>query len=350
MNYLVLDDLLIFLVKSFFLLFFLISFSFYDIKEGRIPNKVLLFMLVIGILLNLTVDKEFFIEIIKNCFLFFIISFILWELALINAGDVKLLALIPLFFVYYTKISQIKLFIFYLISVFSVYLIFSLIYKIKRKKLDLKEVTRIFLNSLTRINLTNFILTIFTLFTIFYVLNLSFWLSFVLIFFVISLIDNIEYEKSVIYFTFLFIALMLFLNKNLYKNIMFYKQIAFLTFWILFFRYFLFILIYFSSIKEKKVEELKVNDKLAEVPVKFGNTYGLYKLIPFDLYSFYKIKELAIDDYNPSIGLQKENLSKIKRFFKQNKRKKVKVFEETPFVPFLLIAFILTFFSILAIL
>ncbi len=343
MTYLVLDNFLIFLVKSFFLIFFLTLLSFFDVKKGKIPNKILIIMLVVGILLNLIVSRDFFFDVIKTSILFFLFSFVLWELALINAGDVKLLGVIPLYFTYSFSVSFPTLFLAFLSFVFFFYTFFMLFFKLIRKQLKIKEIFVTFAFSLRSINYFQFFLVVFSLFTFFYFLNFDFFLSFLLLFFVVVLLNNLKEVKSIFYFIFFVISFLLFLTNGFYKNLNFWKQLIFLSLIILFFRHFFFILVYFSSLKYKKIEELRIGDKLAEVPLKIGNSFAIFKITPLDLYFFYKIKESAIDNYDPSLGLEEHNIYKLKKFFKQNHKNKVGVFEEIPFVPFLLLTYLLLF-------
>jgi len=339
---------IIFAIKSFFLLFFLILLSFYDIKKGIIPNKILLLMLIIGLILNFILDFENFLRAIVYSLIFFIISFIFWELALINPGDVKLISLLPLFFVYNTKVEEITVFIFYLTVVFMVYLVFNIFKKIKTKKLKKKELKDSIIRNFKNYNIFLFFLSVFSLFTIFSFLNLNLWLSFILIFVFIVFTNQLKVEeRKIIYFLVFAISILIFLKNEYYSNIGFFKNLVIIGLWLFILRYFLFVILFYYSITYKKVEELKIGDKLAQIPIKVGEKYGLLDLQPFDLFSFYRIKEMAFDNYNPSIGLEKENINKIKKFFKLNNIKKIKVFEEIPFVPFLLVSFILTFFSFL---
>jgi len=323
-------------------LFFLIILAYYDIYEGRIPNKLLLIMLLVGLVINFF-SLDFWKEILLTILASFIFSYIFWELSFLNAGDVKLLTILPLYLPYNTLINPMESLFFILITLFILYYSYLFIKRLLKDKEFLKIVFKEYFNYLKNINWISLFVILFSLSVI---LNFVYYdplltLLLVLIsFLAFDYFVSEELKPHVLLFFFV-VSLFVFLKTGLYNDFTFYKQLLFVFVLIIVIRTLLYISSYFISTKSKKIEELKVGDKLALVPVKINNSYQLHRLIPYNIFSIYFIKKHAIDDYDPSIGLQKDNINKIKKFFKMNHLYKVKVFEEVPFLPFLFLSFIL---------
>ncbi|MEO2154862.1 MAG: prepilin peptidase [Nanoarchaeota archaeon] len=335
----------IYFIKFFFGLFFLIYLSLTDFFYGKISNKLLILMFLIGVLINILFEREHFLTILLTFIFTFIFAYIFWELSFLNSGDVKLLPVISLYLPYQTQINPMVSLAIYSFLVFSLFFVAILIRKLVKKELKLKVVLNEIINYLRRINYLYFLITLFTFSVLLFYLNINIFLSIILIFLVFALIDllikNYELDyKTITLIVFIF-SLFFAYKFQLIFDPLFWKHFLILTFLIVFIRVPLYILSYFASIKVKRIEELKINDKLARVPVKVGNSFQLLRLIPYNLFSIYFIKKHAIDDYDPSLGLQKENINKIKRFFKMNHIKKVEIFEEIPFVPIFLFAYLL---------
>lgn len=107
-----------------------------DIKTKRIPNKFILSAASIGLffymiaLVTGTVNFTYFLEVMVNVFISFVVSFGIWKLGLWPAGDAKLVVtfsfLIPLCYYAQTYLYLFPSFAF-LINIFFVYLSFLMV-------------------------------------------------------------------------------------------------------------------------------------------------------------------------------------------------------------------------------
>jgi len=124
---------------SFLLLTILLTSIFVvreDIKTKRIPNKFILSAASLGLFFYVialaagTVNFIYFLEVMTNAFISFIVSFGIWKLGLWPAGDAKLVItfsfLMPLRYYAQTYLHPFPSFAF-LINIFVVYLIFLIV-------------------------------------------------------------------------------------------------------------------------------------------------------------------------------------------------------------------------------
>ena len=83
-------------MSSFIMVFLiLLVANYYDLKYGIIPNKLSVFLMVFGIIMNMLIFIALNNQFYPYCYLFymifvFIISFILWKMSFWGGGDLKL--------------------------------------------------------------------------------------------------------------------------------------------------------------------------------------------------------------------------------------------------------------------
>ncbi|HIQ51295.1 MAG TPA: prepilin peptidase [Nautiliaceae bacterium] len=328
-------------IKFSLALFFLLLFSYYDVVEGRIPNKILIFMLIFGILF-LFFEKEFLKSILITLISVFLFSYLLWEFSLLTPGDVKLLTILTFYLPYSTGINPYSSLAVIMIFVLFVYSFFVIFRRFNKKiiKKSLKE----YINYLKKLDYLALLLFLFLIIQIFNILNLSTLQILLVAFLLVFLIDNIT-KKLEIKGNILLIIMNLVLLYYQYnfrsldlKSILLQLVFAFLFFITV--RTLFIILFFYISTKEKRIEELKIGDKLILLPVKIGKNDFVYPL-NYNMLIPKHIKENLLFNYNPNLGLESSNISKIKRFLKRKGLLKVKIIEELPFVPFLLISFLI---------
>ena len=322
-------------------LFFLIILAYYDITEGKIPNKILIFMLIIGFVF-IYLDKEF-LKIILITFLFvFTFSYLLWEFSLLTPGDVKLLSILTFYLPYSFIINPYS---FLAAILFLVMFLFSIVtlFKNYNRKI-LKKALKDYIYYLKNLNYFKLIIFLFFVIQVLNVLNFGTLESLLIIFLIIFITDYITKLLDLELTLFLLILNLILIYYQLnFRSLDLFSLISQLIFSLLFFvtlRTFFVIFFYYLSTKEKKVEDLKIGDKLALLPVKFNKETLIYPL-NYNLVIHKSIQENILFNYNPTLGIEKENINKIKRFFKRKGFLKVKVIEELPFVPFLLVSFVL---------
>ena len=73
----------------------LLAANYYDLKYGIIPNKLSVFLMVFGIIMNILIFIEVNNQFYPYCYMFyiiivFIISFVLWKMSFWGGGDLKL--------------------------------------------------------------------------------------------------------------------------------------------------------------------------------------------------------------------------------------------------------------------
>jgi Flp pilus assembly protein protease CpaA len=325
-------------------LFFLIILSYYDILEGKIPNKILFFMLLVG-LIFLYFEREYLFKELFTFFVTFIFSYLLWEFSLLTPGDVKVLSILSFYLPYSTGINPYLSFSFFILATLSIYSLYLIIKKYNRK--ILKKVLLDYIDYLKKIDYINLFLFLFLVIQISYILGLSTLEILLIVLLLIFVIDSIiKYLNLELKLFLVILNLTIFYYILNFRNPDFLQLISTFVFSFVFFitlRIIFIILFFYLSTTEKKVEELKLGDKLAYLPVKIGNNDFVYPL-RYNLLISKLLKNNLLFNYEPSLGLEKRNINKIKRFLKRKGFLKVKVFEEIPFVPFLLFSYIMFYF------
>jgi len=98
---------------------------------------------------------------------------------------------------------------------------------------------------------------------------------------------------------------------------------------------------------KKNVDKLKVRDYLAIIPIKEKERVTFRKLNFFSFYNYIS-SALGLDDYeilgdyDRAIGLEEDNLEKIKKIFKERNMTEVLVFQTMPFAPYIVTGFLIT--------
>ena len=87
-------------IETFFIfilgLIFLIYFSYQDLKHSEIENKPILALLILGVILSIWTNN--ILTLIPFCLFWFILSYTLWTFNSLGGADVKLLTILPLFY------------------------------------------------------------------------------------------------------------------------------------------------------------------------------------------------------------------------------------------------------------
>ena len=85
-----------YLMSGFIMVFFtLLLANYYDLKYGIIPNKLSVFLMTFGILINVLIlivlnNRLYAIFYVSYLIIIFIISFVLWKISFWGGGDLKL--------------------------------------------------------------------------------------------------------------------------------------------------------------------------------------------------------------------------------------------------------------------
>lgn len=315
------------------ILFLSILIVYEDIKGGKIPNRYLFFLLIISLV------KLLFSSIINLRTLLFsvFVSLFLWLIGFWPSGDAKLFIIYSIFLS-----SEIALGIFE-INVFLPFFLFYtpfLFWKVG-KKVIINEVKKMFsfYNLYILFSVFFGFLWLVTLITAFFNLNIPTLGYFLIVILMIEIISRFAPFSLEVFYGILCL-IRIFVEESIFT----------LNFWLDFLKllgvYILIVKLPLSvtkniNIKEKKIEELKVGDVLAEGIILKNGRY-VKESIPLSFTVFFKNFIHSVSDD----GLTKKDVRLLKKLKKEGKIKfkTIKVYEPVPFALFLFIGFLLTFF------
>ncbi len=288
-----------------------------DLKYRTINNKLIAVLIVIGLILNR-------FEALKNLLLVFLLTFLLWNLGVLSAGDSKVFlfisALIPNVnkeFLYSFPVAVITNSI--LLS-FPIFLVYGLLKasKIINRQMLLGE------SKLKIISTAKATLIVAVSYLLSKYLYLDILIA-ILLFTVITILLEKKYRKIYIVYVPAIIFVELKMLIVVFSVILLINTIL--------------LLLKFASMglkKEKKIDELKEGEILA------GAVYDDGKFVE-------SIKERIKIKKKPIIipmarGLNKEEIRILKKLKKEGKIYKIKIRESVPFVPSIFAGFIVSYF------
>jgi len=320
-----------------------------DIKNGKIKNKLLLFGLVFGILLNISVLNlnlilNYFINLVFSAF----IGFLLWHIRFWNAGDGKLftvlVALFPitLFFKSTFNLYAYSLILYTFIPIFFVFLVLIL-FKIRIQ--DLKKVKEYSdFRTIIMIMLTFFSFQwITTLFVRFTNIPLNMFLSVLVLFFVFNSLEktlNVDMRHIV----FLIVILRIILDFNLIFSIPFFLDFLFNFVVFIFIVYFVLHLAYFQFSTHVKLSDLKPGMNLCELIIEKNGKYTVMPYVMISLFAFLRVrtKLKPLIELRPA-GLTVNDINLLKKMFGEKKLNigSFLIQKRVPFAPFIFFGTIL---------
>lgn len=332
--------------------------SYTDFKRNKIYNKDLLLLLIFSLIIICIQDVIFFMNYGKifllpkhvlRGILGISIGFLFWIMGLWAPADGKLFGVlsfvIPGRFLVITNNSEMLSLLSNILVLISIAIIIPNITKLDKK--DLNQIKKIlnpksigfsligvfgllwilqWIMSLLRINgniiLTAIILTfIIGFFRV--VFKLKFKVLIFLLFFLRLFLDFPNYLSLQEIFKMLKVFVVYILLRMIILEGIFNKNIAY-----------------------KKVDELKIGDYLAMVPVKENGKINLKRINFFSLFNYLSTalgfeEYEIIGNYDQSIGLESENVEVIKKIFKEKGTTEVPVFKTMPFAPYIVLGFVI---------
>jgi len=92
-NFFALENISIFIIGLTFLLYF----SYQDLKKSEIENKPILALLILGVIISLWTNN--LLTLLPFCLFWTVLGGVLWKFNSIGGADVKILAVLPLFYI-----------------------------------------------------------------------------------------------------------------------------------------------------------------------------------------------------------------------------------------------------------
>jgi Flp pilus assembly protein protease CpaA len=340
-------------------LIFGIYTSYTDIKYGKIKNISIIFLLILGLFINIFLTKTLsivelniksdFIQSIINFIVTLAFGFFLWSAGLWSQGDAKLFLgyslLLPVFtykhgYIYFFPSLVILINTFIPIAVF--YILNSFIHaKLKNLKISIKQ-------NFSPKNIINLILYIFGLFFIiqflldYFNIRLGFVLQMIILFILMEILDKISSRATLI----------LSVIGSLLRIIFSFNSIFTLSFLFQFFS----TIIVFSILKllisitefysePVKIKDLKAGMMLSErlVKTKKGMEKRELSLMTiFDIFS--SVKEGLLGDVKTRLA--EEDIKELQKMRREGKIKfnEIKITKMVPFAPFMFFGVLLTYF------
>ena len=349
-------------------LLFLLFASYYDIKKRIVPNFLVLYLLIIGVIFKI-IETIYFsqISILLNALLSFgitfIVGYILWEFGFFAGGDLKLFSAISflnpfninfLGFLFSLKTITIPVFSLTLVitAILSTapILIFSALYLFIFKRhyrilINLLKTKNTLFSLLSSILMLFLISSFFNIFEMYIPFLIYFLLSvmFILFFRQLEKQNIVQYNYLVLGLYLLLIGYSLIFSKKIF---VFYDLLV-ITITILI----IFLSITFYKIISSKILTFskKIND-LKEGDVVLNNYYLVNKKVIEKKLSFInylkeytskqKSNKLIIDSRKVG-GLLPEDITFLKSSYKHNLEKEIVLKKTIPFTPSVLVAYIL---------
>lgn len=337
-----------------------IKISYTDIKYSKVYNKDLLQLLIIC--LTLILIKQSLVHTYANIFLdhlFFgllglLTGYLFWLGGLWAPADGKLFAILSFIIPQrFLRVSNSGTILSFLSNIFVIIALSVLINNLKDlKKDDFKQFSKMITPKML---LTSFI----GVFGISYAMSMFFsyfkipsniFTSVLFLLIIMTILKKIFKANFMVLIIILAVIRLIFDYPNYLSLNTFLNLIQIFILYVLLRIFFLGIL-YNKNIEKKSVDELSVGDYLGEIPVmKKDNKIEFTKLNFFSLYNYFSSTfnledSKPVIDYDKAIGIEEENIDKIKEIYKQNHKEEVVVFKTMPFAPFLFIGFMITVVS-----
>ncbi len=357
-------SIFIFLTTILFLFFA----SFFDIKKRIIPNYLVFYLFLIGLVTKIIQTIAFSnINIILNSLisvvLAFIISYILWEIGLFAGGDLKLFVAISIINpfnlnllnsgAFYGTVSQpiffLTLIIVSILSTAPILILQSLYLFIFRKHHFILWDILKSKNHLFSFFSSVLVLYLITSFLNFFSLSIPLLLYFIFSIALLIFFKKLEdYNKSHFYYFvavcyFVLIVVAIFFKTNIFSFI------DLITIVVAIKLIFLCVTIY-KIIASKILTESKKLTSLKEGDVVLYNYYKVGNKIIEKKVSFYKYLKLILNNsYNKDLiidsrkvgGLSLQDITFLNSSYKHNLEKEILLKKTIPFTPSVLVAFIL---------
>ncbi|MBD3155368.1 MAG: hypothetical protein GF368_01805 [Candidatus Aenigmarchaeota archaeon] len=329
--------------------------SYTDIKYGKIKNITILFLLILGFLVNTFLTRS----LVNSIFLFLvnsglslIIGFLMWNFGLWSAGDAKLFFafsfLLPLG-IY--KSSAIEFFPSFtiLINTFVPAGIFLFLYSISRMKseylkreikstLSFKRALRTFLFTMGYLSILIILQNLWNL-----EVGLIFQLLFMFLFF--EIINKLE--KKVIESSFLIVVVLGFLiYPKEFLNYSFLRRLILIFIFFQGIRLLITCLNNFVFSKKIKIDDLKPGMILSENIRKIGEKYSTESTTLLTYFDIIKhVQKKASADFKGK--LSEKDVKRLKNLKKLNELNfdSVKVVETIPFAPFMFLGVLVTYIT-----
>ncbi len=340
--------------------------SIYDIKQGKIWNKLIVISLLYAIIVNISIlfyfifmnipfRIEYYYEYLINLGSMIFIAFIIWWVGLWTAGDAKLIiaytALIPLSVFKLGYIPNFPIFTLLLNIFLPMFVIMGVIVlfksRWKHKKMIFKQISNpkfLFIFALAVFGLMWIINFIFNFFP-FFPQNYFSMVFFLFIFLIIlEKIPFINFTKII----YLLAILRLIFDRNIF-SVDFLVNFAIILISMILLRFFIINLGAIVFSKNVHFNELKPRSILAQIPIKEKDKIKMMPFSQIDLLGYLtnKFKKKPIIKYDFSHGLTKENIEELKYLY--NKKNinfnTIRVFTTIPFAPFVFLGVIITLIS-----
>ncbi len=334
------------------LIFFGILTSYQDIKYSKIKNKMIIFILLTGVIINI-IDTFFygfsmFFYSITNLVISFLLSFFLWNIGVLPGGDAKLLIALS-FFIPPSVYSYVYIEIFPAISIYlntfiplSIGLILMSFYyggigsikKALASTFNIKTVARILFFTISILGILKISLESFNI-------KHSMIFYFILLFSIIYTLRSLKID--IIKFSIPFFLLSTIFYYKYIFTLSYLFSTIFLTFLILFLT-FIVLLIDEVYSKEIKIENLTPGMKLAEVIIKDSkkNTYVKENFSLRFIFDILLLSEKRIK--GALISLDKETIDEMKKLRKEGKLDfdSIRVISTINLAPFIFLGALIT--------
>lgn len=317
--------------------------SWFDTKNQRIPNKLIIGFLIGGLILNFSINiLDFQINYAINLAFSFFVGFFLWYINFWNAGDGKLflafVSLIPinLVFLNKTRLYSYEIIIYTFVPVFFIFLLFLIFQTTKNE----------FMHAVKEAIKPKLIFNIFIAFFSFhwviqliddnFGLRLNLFLGAIILFFIFDGLEKLLRLKMINLF-YATAVLRIFVDAQIVFSINFLVQFGYQLLIFLVFVYFFLYIAYFKYGVHVGIPDLKPGMNLCEKIVKKEDKYTVIPDIKISLFMFLqdKIDKKAVIDIKPD-GLTSDEITKIQNW---NKTGKIEVGalliqKRVPYAPF----------------
>ncbi len=339
-------------------LIFGIRFSYTDLKDNRIYNKDLILFLIVALVVIIIQESFFFITFGHLYILFkhlirglfgICIGFLFWIIGLWAPADGKLFGVlsfvIPGRFLIVTSNSETLSLLSNILVIISIAVIIPNLTKLKKE--DYKRIKNVLKPQSIGFSLLGVFGLLWILRMIMSILKINGNIIFtaLILTLIMSLFKVLFKLKFKTVLIILFFARLFFDYPNYLTKIEVLNMIKVFVVYILL-RMIIIEGIFNKNTFKKKVDDLKVGDYLAIIPVKEKGKLDFRRVNFFSLYNYistalrledYKI----VGDYDNAVGLEPDNIELIKKLFKEKKMNEVPVFKTMPFAPYIVLGFLI---------
>lgn len=350
-------------------LLFLICSSYTDIKKRIVSNKLVLLFLVIGIISKIIEciflhSFNIFLISIYSFLICFIVLYILWNLGVFSAGDVKVFLVVSIFipsnlvflnifdkiYILSKPIFSLNLLFFSIFATLPFLLIFAIFKLFNKENLILINKSIFTISFL--ISMINSILILFLVSSFLNIFNsiLNNYVLFALSFILIILFNNLKkiISKKIYVFYGLLFGFLFIYNFYTATNIFIFKDLISIILGVIII-FILFVL--YTIIKERIFVYTKTINQLKKGDVLYFNYYKKNNKVYTKKYNFLKyILDLSRNKYynylkidsRKSSGILQTDIMFLKDSYNHNLiEKRIKLKKTIPFVPSILIAYII---------